>query len=134
MNTDLDIVIRTVVGESRGEPFEDKKAVTHVIYNRFKTKYRRRTSLSSVCLDPMQFSCWNVNDPNEKVIRNIDILHKDYLECARAVIEAIQDNIKGVDPTKGSRHYHTKAVAPKWSKGQIPIYEVDDHVFYNTVK
>jgi N-acetylmuramoyl-L-alanine amidase len=61
----------TIYGEARGSTQEDRVAVAHTILNRTKAKswYGKAVSphpdhsISAICLKPMQFSCWNKNDP-----------------------------------------------------------------------
>src|SRR5688500_14492498 len=51
----------TLYGEARSEPIEGLVAVGSVIANRASDgKQRWGTSIRGVCLQPFQFSCWNV--------------------------------------------------------------------------
>ena len=37
------------------------------------------------------------------------------------------------DPTGGATHYHTKGVAPDWSRGKMPSAVIGDHLFFNDI-
>jgi N-acetylmuramoyl-L-alanine amidase len=132
---DLDTMTRTVWGEARGESYEGKKAVAHVILNRFARKYRRRMTLTTVCTDPRQFSCWNADDPNLAKLKLINLYDADYRVCARAVLDAVEAHVAKRDPTKGSLHYHATSMGfPKnWGEPQTPAVRIVNHLFYNTV-
>src|SRR5215475_12186553 len=65
---DLELLILTIIGESRGEPIEGQVAVGSVILNRCN-KYK--DTIDKVVLRPNQFSCWNSNDPNRMLLNNL---------------------------------------------------------------
>lgn len=127
---DLDILARTVYGEARGEPYEGKKAVAHVIINR--TSFRvgdRDHSLAASALRWLQFSAWNEGDPNRRKMARITLSDRGFRTCMRAALEAIDEP----DPTHGSRHYHRRGAAPRWSRGKRPVLDIGSHVFFNDI-
>lgn len=127
---DLDIVARTVYGEARGESFEGKKAVVHVIINRTNHKASKRDhSLAATALRWRQFSAWNTSDPNRRRMEATALSDETFRECMRAVLTALDE----IDPTKGSRHYHTNTISPGWARGHKPVAAIGSHVFYNDV-
>jgi len=123
---DIDIGARTVWGEARGEPYEGKLAVAHVILNRWRARHRGETTVFGVCSEPKQFSCWNESDPNRPKMIAIGAAEPSYRECLRAFLEAID----GPDPTGGALHYHTIGVRPRWSRGKRPSAVIGAHKFF----
>ena len=71
-NVDAEILTlaRTLYGEARGEPREGIEAVANVILNRVLSN-RYPNTIAKVCLQRLQFSCWNDNDPNRKIISRL---------------------------------------------------------------
>lgn len=131
---DLDAMTRTVWGEARGEEYEGKKAVAHVIINRWEMNHRREITLCGVATEPYQFSCWLPNDPNRSKMEYLTLNNSEFRICMMASLAAYIESIEGVDPTRGSTHYHTAYISPTWSEGHIPIVIIGDHKFYNDVK
>jgi spore germination cell wall hydrolase CwlJ-like protein len=125
---DIEIVARTVYGEARSGPWRGKLAVAFVILNRAKA---RHTAPAREARRPWQFSCWNADDPNRKGLLVVDPSNKSFRECVAAAAVALADMAD--DPTKGSLHYHTRAVKPFWSEGKTPCVEIGAHLFYNDV-
>ena len=132
---DLELVACTIYGEARGESFIGKMAVGFVILNRAK---KRGTTPGSEAIRPYQFSCWNKDDPNCKLITNPnDISGKEWRECFRAALQVLGGfdlvGCKVDDLTKGATHYHTQSIKPYWAQGKEPCYVVGNHIFYNNI-
>lgn len=133
---DLDIMARTIYGEARGQPYEGKKAVAHVILNRL-LRYVNDNTISKVCLRHLQFSCWNRGDPNVVTLQTVPLddlqaatsTDKEFRSCLRAALEAFDEE----DFTKGATHYHTPAVSPPWSQGKTPCLVIGGHRFFNNI-
>ncbi|WP_422366424.1 cell wall hydrolase [Pelagibius sp.] len=125
---DLDILARTIYGEARGEAWEGKIAVGHVIRNRAE---KRGTSPAREAQRPWQFSCWNENDPNRAkllAVTKVSAAFRDCWAAAEAVLTGAEP-----DPTGGARHYHTPAVSPFWSRGKEPCAVIGGHLFFNDI-
>ena len=123
----------TVWGEARGEDREGREAVAHVLFNRLNTttgQFSRDDTLATTCLRHVQFSVWNSGDPNFLKMFSVDYGNVDLRQCLAIVLEV---SCGLPDPTQGSRHYHTRNVAPRWANGHIPVYQTDGHVFYNDI-
>ena len=90
----------TVWREARGEAYETKVGVAHVIRNR-TTDRLWPDKVANVCMQPYQFSCWNKDDPNFKKWPDEDstVWH----ECLSAWIASGELE----DITNGSNHYHS---------------------------
>ena len=128
---DLDILARTVYGEARGELFlygiTPIIAVANVVVNRYKKKFAK--SIREVCLAKYQFSCWNKNDPNYKIIsrENInDVIFGKCLDIAKNVLDE-----KWPDITDGCDHYHSKNIKPYWAAYLVPKRIFGTQYFYS---
>lgn len=137
---DVLVAARTVWGESRGETYRGKLAVSHVLLNRWKSasgQWKKDNTLSSTCLRAFQFSCWNPNDLNLKKMQDVDLNDKLFRECIRAVLESY-DN-PGKDPTQGSFHYMTthrlnQGWPSSWGPKRQSVVTIGSHQFFNDVQ
>ena len=134
MNADLDTLAKTIYGEARSESFDGKLAVAFVVVNRSKL---RGISPREVCLQPWQFSCWNLVDPNLPVLAKISAEDPGLLVCMAAALTALTHAV--TDPTGGATNYHTVAkpvsVAnwpPSWANAStmVPTTRIGAHQFY----
>lgn len=125
------VMIRTVVGEARGEGAAGKAAVAWVIRNRFYSG-RFGMTLANVCLAPKQFSCWNDGDVNRNVLAGYPEDSEVYRQIAEIVDGVLAG--EGTDMTAGSCHYHTRAVSPSWARDHQPVAEIGAHLYYNSVR
>jgi len=129
------IVARTLYGEARGQSKEGKIAVANVMANRVKSGTAWwGYDLTSVCLWPLQFSCWNHDDRNRSVILKASRSNDpEFLECLEIAAETVGGSIR--DNTSGSLHYVNPTVAnPNWLRGKTPVITIGDHVFFNDVE
>jgi len=101
----------TVIGEARGEPIEGQVGVASVIRNR---ALAAKKPYKDICLAHGQFSCWNVNDPNfkllQKVLSDLDqgnAILDPYLRQSIAVARCVQE-MDFLDNTNGAKNYITK--------------------------
>lgn len=126
---DFKYLVLTIFGEARGEIHDGQLAVAMVILNRAK---KRNCSIKDVVLAPYQFSCWNANDPNFKLISNplFDLNTSTVRDIIDVCVAALE---KTIDPTKGATHYCTITTDPYWAVGKTPCYTAGKHKFYNDV-
>jgi spore germination cell wall hydrolase CwlJ-like protein len=129
-----EILAQTIYGEARGElsnlcgGLAALIAVGNVVVNRMKNCAQ---NVAQICQKPMQFSCWNVNDPNlltmKKAAQNPDSV---YLTC-REVAEGVL-NKNWPDLTNGSTHYYSQhlSVSPFWAKNRRPQVQIGNHLFF----
>jgi N-acetylmuramoyl-L-alanine amidase len=151
--TDTDILVGalTIYGEARGDTQEGRVAVAHTILNRCKAQKwwgkgndedLADHAISTVCLKPSQFSCWNQKDPNRKTLNNMlavgwtSIAYKDFRSCLKALTDALDGY--AVDHTKGSTHYlttklHASGKGPEWAKRGDYI-EIGAHRFFRGIE
>lgn len=129
---EVDVMARTVYGEARGEKTDDAlKAIAHVILNRTTDKEKKWASCPiKVSQQKYQFSCWNKNDPNYKLITKITLKNKNFRRSCRAALQAI----KSKDITNGANHYHSVFMKrkPRWAKNKkmIALARIGNHKFY----
>jgi N-acetylmuramoyl-L-alanine amidase len=140
--TDRDYLALTLIGEARGEPIEGIIGVANVIKNR---AYASGKLFKDVCLSPNQFSCWNENDPNKKVINQVygaldfgnpitDVYLRQCIAVSSAVYEGdFLDNVKGAKNYVTLERYKAaqarKANKDKWINDMIPVIILGNHVF-----
>lgn len=140
------VLARTLWGEARGEGTQGMYAVGRVIINRLHERYRGRKSVSEVCLDPAQFSCWNEDDPNRAKLLRLDA-HSDDADFRSALGLAsealLPDPLTGrprqlADPTLGAKHYVASSLPaslrPGWLLDKTPCAVIGRHEFYNNIR
>jgi spore germination cell wall hydrolase CwlJ-like protein len=139
-STDLDTLARTIWGEARGEGREGMEAVAWVVKNRAAIAQRHETvrgrphplfgdgTVAGACTPPLQFSCWNANDPNRALLLAVTRTDPAF-GFACAIAAAVLDG-GSADPTGGATHYHEASVHPAWAEGQTPTARIGHHVFY----
>lgn len=124
-----DILIKTILGEARGEGEEGMAAVAHVIANRAGSG-RYPGDPAQVALQPKQFSTWNRgeggNNPGQFRPGT------SQYETAAQVIDRVFSG-QSQDPTNGALFYHTPAVNPNWSReaNRYGTTQLGNHIFYN---
>ena len=128
---DIHVLARTLYGEARGEKLEGMEAVAWVILNRAKRGPPRfPNTITAVCKQPMQFTCWNRGDPNAKLCAAVTEADPYYALALYAASGVLTGNVP--DPTRGSDHYHTVGMTPYpgWaSKMQLQAI-IGQHRFY----
>lgn len=122
---DNDALIRTVIGEARGESPEGRLAVASVIRNRAR---QRGLTPSQVVLEPNQFEPWG-NPETRQSLLSIKPTDPLYQEVARQIAS-------DQDPTGGASHFYApKAQAqlgrekPSWDNGSGRA--IGNHLFFN---
>jgi N-acetylmuramoyl-L-alanine amidase len=140
--TDLQTMALTVWAEARGESREGQIAVAWVIRNRWRNPgwWSRQKgdgipddTITAVCRDPWQFSCWNPSDPNLfRLLSPQTLSRTDYLSILTLCRQVLDVESRTADPTGGADHYCTKAIAKhtRWAKGRKPIAVIGNHQFY----
>ncbi len=127
---DVDVLARTIYGEGRGESVLGKRAIAHVILNRFRKGGWWGDTILRCCLKSKQFSCWNDSDPNREKIIAVTLSDSVFRDCLYAALAAIRD--EGNDPTHGATHYHTDTISPGWAEGKH-YDSIGHHRFYRDI-
>jgi spore germination cell wall hydrolase CwlJ-like protein len=138
---DREVLIKTLWGECRGEPDEDKIAVAWVcrrraaialafvqLYGKIHPLYGMGT-LTSACWTAWQFSCWDVGDPNLPIIIALDIESDEAASERKAAEGVLNDLIP--DNTNLATHYCVIGLNPSWAAGKTPCAQIGRHVFYD---
>lgn len=133
MDRDIEIMAKTIYGEARGEYCKKNgglnalAAVGHVIMNR---SIESGSSIETVCKKPWQFSCWNKNDPNRKIIENVSIEEPLYRICYLIAKRIVCNELD--DITNGANHYYSKSMrkTPYWAENKTPTFEIGKHIFF----
>lgn len=123
-----DILIKTVLGEARGEGVEGMSAVAHNILNRAQSG-RFSSDPAQVALQPKQYSTWNSGEGGN---------NPQQFKPGTAAYERAAQIVDGVasgtipDVTGGALYYHANNVSPSWSSGvnKNGTLKVGNHTFY----
>jgi spore germination cell wall hydrolase CwlJ-like protein len=131
--SECELLARTIYGEAGCEyndnGIDSLVAVGLVVRNRVRAQTWYGKDIQEVCLKPLQFSCWNKNNPNLKDIKKVDKSNKIYDMCLR-VAKGILNNAF-TDITCGANHYYSTIISePKWTKDVKPVYTIGKHRFY----
>ncbi len=126
-----DVVLRLLAyGEARGEGRSGILAVLHVVRNR---ALKRDTTMKREALRPLQFSCFNADDPNRaKMLSAWEHDPSGWALCDEAVSAFSEGDT--VDDTLGSLNYYVTDMKrpPKWSKpenGWVTRAVIGHHTF-----
>ncbi|MDR2412241.1 MAG: cell wall hydrolase [Holosporales bacterium] len=133
---DLDTLARTIYGEARGEfprtGIAALMAVANVVLNRSKRPPFWKGTVRDICLQPKQFSCWSMHDPNFRLLQNAIRGEKIFDLCWHVAKNVLEE--KWPDITKGADHYHAISITPSWAMGKIPLIALGGHLFYQLYK
>lgn len=126
------VMASTILGEAAGESMEGKRAVAAVILNRVRDD-RWPDSPEAVCLQRLQFSCWNVGSPTLPRMFNPKsfVTEEVWSDCLRAALEAMWGLQS--DPTGGANHYLNPASlknVPSWARPDKIVAKIERHTFY----
>jgi Cell Wall Hydrolase/Putative peptidoglycan binding domain len=126
---------RTLYGEARGEPREGIQAVANVILNRVKSD-RYPNTVAKACLQRLQFSCWNKDDPNFRVIANLLPGANPKFD---AILKIAESAVLGGLPSLigDALHYHAKSIRPSWvtkSPGATLVATIGSHLFWRGIR
>ena len=138
---DLTTMALTVWAEARGESREGQQAVAWVIRTRYENPgwwSRQRgdgipdDTITAVCREPWQFSAWNPSDPNRSRLDNPKTQERSDYKAIRSLCEEVLETTHNDDPTFGSDHYCTTAIAryTRWARGRRPAVVLGGHQFY----
>lgn len=113
--SDLDLLARAVYAEARGEAYEGQVAVAAVILNRTKNPNFPHT-IPGIIYEPWAFSSVDDGQIN--------------LAPDATAYKAVQDALKGWDPTYGALYYWNPATATsKWVWSRQITTQIGNHIF-----
>lgn len=119
---DQQIIMLTILAEASGEGENGMMAVASVIKTRSKN---RNISYSRVCLERLQFSCWN-----NKTIQELENKWMNSKNARFALDLAQNMDILPDNMIFGADHYHTLQVSPYWKDPSKEVLVLGNHVFY----
>lgn len=126
MQTDVEIIAKTIYGEARSEHERGMQAVATVIYNR---SHGNVQEFAKTCLKPKQFSVWNnVND--------IEIKEPKPYTIALKIARTMMDKVFTPYPFKINppTNYCTVKLynenPPYWAIGR-PSEIIGNHIFFS---
>jgi len=116
------IVAITILAEARGEDTKGMYAVAAVIAQRAN---ERKLTPSQVCLQRLQFSCWN-----GKSVKDLEHLLK-VPQAKYALLLARNVSLLSREYVGFANHYHNNKIkTPYWAKGKRPVKIIGNHLFY----
>ena len=119
--TDSEIVAATIILEAGGEYAPNAlKAVNEVIQNR---AIKRRITPAQVCLQRLQFSCWNQIDKRSQLFAKAQ-RHPRYEQALKIALSSPTNFTNGAD------HYHADYCLPYWAKHMTVTVVIGRHIFY----
>lgn len=132
-----ELLARQGYGEARGELIRGILAVMHVALNRAKAPGWWGEDLQSVLLCRKQFSCFNEDDPNCRVLAMMDKSNAPPgMTVCRTLADLVIDGLT-LDPTGGATSYHTvdkppwaNQWPPSWAAKMKQTCTIGHHVFY----
>lgn len=131
--TDKEVVAMTAWGENRSHGYIGMQSVTNSMVNRANNPKWWGHDLRSVCLKPMQYSCWNDNDPNRKKMLSVTETDPRYLDALGIAQDALDGTLK--DLTDGATHYYASGTPePKWANGASPSAVLAGHIFFRGIE
>ena len=119
-HTDETIIAATMILEAGGEYAPGAmQAVHEVICTR---AWKRNLTRRQVCLQRMQFSCWNSGNIDKLVAKAQR--HRRYFEAVAIINSEITDYTSGAD------HYHADYCFPYWAPSMKVTATIGRHIFY----
>ena len=120
--SDRDVVASTLILEAGGEySVGAMESVHEVVYNR---SMKRNKSMSEVCLQKSQFSCWNEKDIDSNISKA-----KKHLRWNKAL--KIVDTAEMTNYTDGADHYYADWIkAPYWAADMTLTAKIGRHLFF----
>ncbi|CAA7619524.1 putative Cell wall hydrolyse [Magnetospirillum sp. LM-5] len=130
----LDVLARTLWGETRSESLRAKEALAALVVNRLRHaeamggRYWWGNSINEICRRPGQFPCWS------KPCRLLTVTMED--RAFRVAVRTARRAMAGIlaDPTGGATHWHRQTELPPWTRGRFPMAEIGPFLFYANVE
>ncbi len=126
-----------IYGEARGESIEGKVAVASVVTNRLRRGGWFGSTLTEVILKPYQFSAFNPDDPNRRLLEMIARNFWEYLGQYEALRQCWWVAVGFLDGWLSSNvgeatHYFSTSMKspPDWASEMELVAEIGRHRFY----
>ena len=84
--------------------------------NWLRVRFRGDDTVTKVCRSRLEFSCWNLNDPNCRIIEGIRPgANQVFDQCCDTADQVMKGQL--ADNTGGAKHYDSVEIArPNWAK------------------
>lgn len=134
-----EIMMRTAMGEARGEGALGMQAVMWTGMNRFTAKkWFSGHTVAGTFLKPTQYDCWMTHDPNYTLITNLASEQVDdpNHDLAKQAYQWAGDVLLGrlPDPTLGATHYYDDSIKPPaWAETGTKTVKIGRLTFYKDV-
>lgn len=106
--------------EARGESFEGKIAVGHVILNRLR---KEKASVKDVIFRTWQFS-W-ANQGAQPPIKD----YASFIECQQAALVCCQERMEGKNLFGADHYYNPELASPEWADKMVEVSVIGGHRF-----
>jgi len=123
--TPQEVVTLTILAEARGEGKQGMAAVAQTILNR---SHNRNLSVDKVCLQRLQFSCWN--DQTAILCKAESIMNEDkqITNFAFLLADAICKDIPVYSNFPYNHYFNPDKADPKWGRGKSGL-KIGKHLF-----
>jgi spore germination cell wall hydrolase CwlJ-like protein len=128
---DADVLARTLYGEARGEGVSGMSAIAWVVVNRVKREGGRfPDTVTGVCKQLYQFSCWSRNDPNYALCHAVTESDPSFSLALWVAAGVLAGQVP--DNTGSADHYHAVSMRtyPAWAAKMRKTARIGGHVFY----
>ena len=120
------IIADTLYLEARGEKPRGLRAVATVIYNRAQNTGK---TFDAVCLQPLQFSCWN-GSKTRKITPKTRSDAKAYELCLAIEKELLTGKFEPLG--NWTHYYNPRLCSPKWARDGQNKTQIGNHIFLKT--
>jgi len=128
---DAEVLARTLYGEARGEGVAGMTAIAWVVVNRTKREGGRfPDTITGVCKQLYQFSCWSKSDPNFALCHAVTESDPSFALALYVTMAVLTGQVP--DNTGGADHYHavTMRIYPGWAAKMRKTARIGAHIFY----
>lgn len=128
---DVSTLAKVLWGEARSEGTDGMEAVAWVVVNRVRQPGTRfPDTVTAVCRQPFQFSCFNTSDPNAKLCAAVNESDASYALALWVAASVLTGQVP--DPTHGAQYYHTVGMKqyPAWASKMQLVVTLGHHRFY----
>jgi len=130
-NSAVDILARTMVGEDDVGGADGMQAVASVVMNRVNSGITWwGNTILTVCLKPLQFSCWNSGSANRARILALTNTNPSFVTAQAIAQEAVAGTMQ--DLVDGATNYLAISAlnsAPDWIIGMTVTAIIGEQIF-----
>jgi spore germination cell wall hydrolase CwlJ-like protein len=134
VTTDREAIALTLWGEARNQGIQGLIAVACVLRNRLQRGTWGHTYVA-VCLAPKQFSCWNIHDPNRRLLEAL--IGQPVTTSILAVCYALADVLVHesiIHHVGAATHYYASSIPPpSWAATGELVATIGQHKFFEKV-